>query len=262
VEWLKALQTAGDGSGWSGVPDRFTPLFLLTASARVVAVDGYRSKAAALAYNEKVDDGGRTVSSTADATGTYLDALAGRLPKGYDKFGNRYDANAEVLAHFGEVTDEDAVQGAAVLAFALAHETDSTYGYNLSTAARAELVEWRHAGLLVSAHGGYAREQGKARERAAAPVKENAHLGTVGSKLQVTAAAVSASTFEGNYGTTTLVTFATPTGVVLKWWATGNKVGDFPAGTVFDLQGTVKAHDEYKGIKQTVLTRVKVKEAA
>ncbi|MGV0653755.1 hypothetical protein ABQE48_07735 [Mycolicibacterium thermoresistibile] len=63
--------------------------------------------------------------------------------------------------------------------------------------------------------------------------------------------------FDGNYGTTTLFVGRTPSGHVVKWFASGAwryDVGD----TLYLAAATVKAHENYKGIDQTVITRGKI----
>jgi hypothetical protein len=47
---------------------------------------------------------------------------------------------------------------------------------------------------------------------------------------------------------------AEDSGVVVKWFASNNALGE-DTGVRVTLRGTVKEHDEYKGIKSTVLTR-------
>ncbi len=44
-------------------------------------------------------------------------------------------------------------------------------------------------------------------------------------------------------------------GNVYVWFASGNFVPDL--GSHYHIKGTVKKHDDYKGDKQTILTRCK-----
>lgn len=87
-------------------------------------------------------------------------------------------------------------------------------------------------------------------------------------------------TIEGHYGTSYLHVFRSAEGHTLKWFGSedaaydlrwsyetvgqslrGNDITQsvecFPVGSTFEIAATVKACDEYKGTKQTVLTRVK-----
>jgi hypothetical protein len=62
---------------------------------------------------------------------------------------------------------------------------------------------------------------------------------------------------EGDYGTTYLYTLREDaTGNVFKWFASREALGD-ATGRTLQLQGTVKKHEEYNGLKSTVLTRCK-----
>ena len=76
--------------------------------------------------------------------------------------------------------------------------------------------------------------------------------------------------FEGFYGYTYFLFFRDEEGHVFKWsssngnyqcWCktNGNEgYNPYEIGEKYVLKGTIKAHDEYKGIKQTVITRCKV----
>ena len=62
---------------------------------------------------------------------------------------------------------------------------------------------------------------------------------------------------ETRFGWTQLVKFEDANGNILQWWTAVEikaEVGDHVL-----LTGTVKAHDEYKGVKSTTVTRCKIK---
>ena len=62
---------------------------------------------------------------------------------------------------------------------------------------------------------------------------------------------------ETRFGWTQLVKFEDANGNILQWWTAVEikaEVGDYVL-----LTGTVKAHDEYKGVKSTTVTRCKIK---
>ena len=66
--------------------------------------------------------------------------------------------------------------------------------------------------------------------------------------------------FSGRYGLTNVYTFENEIGSIYTWFTSTflNKEID----ETFYIKGTIKKHDEYKGVKTTVLTRVKVEGAA
>jgi len=61
------------------------------------------------------------------------------------------------------------------------------------------------------------------------------------------------ASFDSDFGTRTVVTFEDVTGNVLVWKASGDP--RVTLGACYDVKGTVKAHGDYKGVKQTTLTR-------
>lgn len=89
------------------------------------------------------------------------------------------------------------------------------------------------------------------------------YVGTVGERgeFRVKLQAGRILNFDGYYGSRWLVRFVDESGNKLTWWASdipGEWVEDeYKAGKWFTIKASVKAHDDYKGEKQTVLTRVK-----
>lgn len=93
-------------------------------------------------------------------------------------------------------------------------------------------------------------------EREAAKAQRvNAHQAAVGDRVEFTGTVRMKSGWETRYGWTTLLVLDTPGGAV-KWFAS-TAVTAQPGDTI-TLKGTVKAHDEYEGEKQTVVTRCKI----
>lgn len=65
----------------------------------------------------------------------------------------------------------------------------------------------------------------------------------------------------GQYGSTGIHKLVDGSGNQFTWFASGSTEW-MREGDVADVTGTVKSHEEYKGVKQTVLTRCKVKALA
>jgi len=82
------------------------------------------------------------------------------------------------------------------------------------------------------------------------------YVGAVGEKITITASVRATGTFETQYGITHVYTMTDASGNVLVW-KTGTRIDE---GTM-TITGTVKAHSEYRGARQTELTRCKVKAA-
>ena len=87
------------------------------------------------------------------------------------------------------------------------------------------------------------------------------HVGKVGDKLSVVVTCACARTYENSYGRgyrtsyVTLYTFTDDAKNVYMWKSSSNH--DLQKGDRLTISGTIKEHAEYKGIKQTVLTRCK-----
>jgi hypothetical protein len=130
------------------------------------------------------------------------------------------------------------------------------YVTNLKNIARSEFVEPRFVGFLVSAPQAWA----KARERTLIKQRENDELvneflGSIGDKLELPVTLKSIRFIDGNYGVTSLYSFVTDDGHLVKWFSSRAVFRDGDVDRSFTLRGTVKAHDEYNGTKSTVLTR-------
>lgn len=134
---------------------------------------------------------------------------------------------------------------------------DSDYGRNLRVILAGQNVSGRNLGILASLVKVYAKAQEIEAKRKANPIAKG-FIGEV--KERVRDFSIELTTvreFDGNYGTTTLFVGRTPSGHVVKWFASGAwryDVGD----TLYLAAATVKAHENYKGIDQTVITRGKI----
>lgn len=129
---------------------------------------------------------------------------------------------------------------------------DSEYTQNLKTIYRTDEITYKHIGLAISGIACYLNEQRRAAERAAV---NNAHLGEVDKKLTVEATCAHIHAYETGYGVSLIISFVTDSGEMLIWKTSS---GDAVQGTRYTVAGKVKAHDEYRGRKQTVLTRCKL----
>jgi len=121
----------------------------------------------------------------------------------------------------------------------------------------------QHAAIAISAIGVWRRGQERAAEKAtitkgfAAPVEAKIK----GIPATVTKVSYVDNPYDYNGGVNTLVIFQTPDGHQVKWFASGRK--ELEVGQVGTFTGgSVKAHEEYRGVDQTVVTRVKFEAAA
>lgn len=80
--------------------------------------------------------------------------------------------------------------------------------------------------------------------------------GSINDKVTLDVTLKSIRGFDGVYGWTSIITFEDAQGHQFLW-KTGSYI-EVQEGDKVTLKGTIKAHSEYKGIKQTELTRCKV----
>lgn len=147
-------------------------------------------------------------------------------------------------------------------------DNNSEYIRNLKTIFSPEMVREngisvlkKHVNYAVSVCAAYANYQArqagierKARENATAQAISK-HVGTIGDKITFTGIIKHVTTSDTQWGLSHLYRMTDTTGNIYTWW-TSNAQNDAENVTI---TGTVKAHDNYQGIAQTVLTRCKVR---
>ncbi|XTP38636.1 hypothetical protein ACORG1_34885 (plasmid) [Mycobacterium sp. TJFP1] len=131
---------------------------------------------------------------------------------------------------------------------------DSDYGRNLRVLLAGESVTGRNVGILGSLVKVYARQQQLEAERKATPVVAG-FLGEVKERItDISATAKTVSYREGQWGTKTFLVAIADDGHMLVWSA--SKALDIESGQRFTIAAaTIKAHDNYNGVDQTVITR-------
>ncbi|MFC5935447.1 MULTISPECIES: hypothetical protein [Mycobacterium] len=131
---------------------------------------------------------------------------------------------------------------------------DSDYGRNLRVLLAGESVSGKNVGILGSLVKVYARQQQIEAERNAHPVVAG-FLGDVGARIKdITATAKTVVYQDGDWGTTTFLVAIADDGHTIVWKA--HKALDIEVGQRFTMAAaTVKAHETYKHIDQTVITR-------
>jgi len=154
----------------------------------------------------------------------------------------------------------------AALAWIADQEASNDYMHNLKVASSLNYANWNRIGILISLFPTFNRElEIQARKKEAeAKVKKEAqtsnHVGSVGDRIQINVQSVKCLTSWENtftyYPTTTyLYKIVDQEGNVFTWKTANVLNEDEPPVTI---KGTVKEHSEFRGVKQTVLTRCKV----
>lgn len=135
---------------------------------------------------------------------------------------------------------------------------DSNYIHNLKTACSLEYVTYKNFGLLASLFPAYNRDLKKVAKRKAIFDAESGseYVGEVKDRITIKVRSVKCVTsWETDYGITRIYKIIGEDGNVYTW-KTGKFIGEEVSNML--ITGTVKAHTEFRGIKQTELTRCRV----
>jgi hypothetical protein len=87
-------------------------------------------------------------------------------------------------------------------------------------------------------------------------MKPSEWQGQVGNMLTLTADVKSMEVIHNQYADAYLYIMTDEQGNIFKWYATQQKL---EPGQRYNLRGKVKGHETYEGIKETLITRVRVK---
>lgn len=129
-------------------------------------------------------------------------------------------------------------------------DTANDFQYNLVTLLKGDYFDFRYTGTVAYAIRIFAAEQER---RRAAKTSPSNHVGAVGDRIKVEAT-LTRVVYVPNYDCYSH-DFVDKNGNVFNWF-TSRKIGE--VGEAVSVMGTVKNHNEFKGVKQTTLTRCKV----
>jgi hypothetical protein len=132
-------------------------------------------------------------------------------------------------------------------------DTLSDYEHNLHVAVSGGVVSFRLAGILASLVPYYERAVGA--ELAKNKAVSAGWVGTVGKRETFKLTLVQVFSRESDWGVQHIHKFLTDEGAVVIWKTTSDK---YEPG-VYEVKGTVKAHDEFRGAPQTTITRCALK---
>ncbi len=176
--------------------------------------------------------------------------LAGPCPMGNDDGGAARRDWTE-----NQPTEADCARAVEVLAWVAASTDASDYMHNLRVACALPSAT-KHEGVIVSAVSAFERAAGREAirkaEKTAAAVSE--YQGTVGERATFILTVLRKASWSTDFGTTILHIMTDATGNVFSWKSSGS-ADALDIGTTYAIKGTVKKHEEYKGTKQTQLTR-------
>lgn len=163
-----------------------------------------------------------------------------------------YDGKNEekLRSELGGIKPEDTELAKQAIAWIRGVNPDNDYMHNLKTVCGADYAEYRHAGIACSLINAYQRELAK--NAPVADKNESAFIGTVGKRQIFNVTVKNVYSVDTMYGILHINIMADDAGNCIVWKTGKNELN---TGETVTLKGTVKEHTEYKGIKQTVLSR-------
>jgi len=236
------IASMGEDEGFGGgrAVERYEAEEFLALAAATIRLYGFRSRKTAEMNQSQ---------STSALIGEWLHAS----PAARDKFKPRIVVEeadkqqaAEVYSWLQSLVDRDT--------------NGNDYMYNLSLLGRGATFTARNFGLATSAVSTWAREMEREINRKKRMQEDAAseYVGQVGERLIFTGTLVYTTDLDSEFGVTTLYKFKTAEGNIIVYFASrkvdiGGK--DITMGQIVTLKGSVKQHEERKGIKQTRVTR-------
>lgn len=218
----------------------------MTCVAEIVRLYGYAKR----------DGLGTSTATRADAV--YKHTHNYRVDRAEEKLAN------EAIAHGYDVTNPKSVELAhEVREWVLASDKNDNYMHNLKVACALDCGDYTVIGLLASAFPTYdrnleyiaecrAREAKEALERA-----QSTWLGEVGARIRfVISEFRTVTSWQTDYGTTYIYKITDEDGRVATWKTSKCIFDDRATGKT--ITGTIKELKEYRGVKQTELTRCKI----
>ena len=161
----------------------------------------------------------------------------------------------EIVYPKAQITDNTRNEVDNVIEFVKTLNDTNIYNYNLKTlVVETKFVQIKDFGIVVSAIASYLKEKENRKEN----VSE--YVGQIGDKVEITSNVKVLTTYKTEYGynnyTTSYIYKFEENGNVFIWKTSTYLNPD----KIYKISGKIKEHSEYKGLKQTVLTRCKCEE--
>lgn len=127
------------------------------------------------------------------------------------------------------------------------------YLHNLKVVCSSGACERRTAGIAASVIMAHTRAT-----QVHLDFSNSQHVGVVGERSDFVLTVNTLVAMPTGFGDSYLHKFSDPDGNMVVWWSSREKL---ELHKTYRLKGTVKSHDSYRGVNQTVLTRCKVLES-
>lgn len=198
--------------------------------------------------------------STKERATDYYRACTGGIVVSKSYTARLFEEMREV--NFNADTEENTRFVESALEWIASTTDNNSYMHNLRTICSEGYGKYKDLGILVSLISTYIRqverdaEVAERKQKAADEASVSSHVGNVGDKVKVEVSSFECVYSQDTmYGPCFLYKFVDMIGNVFMW-STSKWLAD--DAQISSLSGTVKNHDEFKGVKQTFLTRCKV----
>lgn len=192
---------------------------------------------------------------TAEKTVDYYDATYNRFPSFMRDYQEHLKEEME-KEHFNVERKENKKLIADALKWADAQEENNNYMHNLRTACALDHIKPEHYNLLASLFPAYNRDlEFKAKiEKEKEAEKSSEYVGKIKDRITVDIIDCKVvASYYTDYGIMKIYKMYDASGNVFVW-KTGNTIDS----EQFTITGTIKDHKEFRGVKQTELTRCRV----
>lgn len=234
---------------------------------------GYTSKAAANAYNEKVaqNDGHGSKESTSDTIKDYIELL-NTPPQQGKYYEEDLKFQREEISKFNEIIKTYTNDNFEIIQnFIEERYMENNFLVNSRNFFNNGVVKIKHLKFVLAACSMYyglkmAEERKKQQNEAFAKAGEaSTHVGTVGEKSQlINLKITNVSGFDSGYGWTNIYKLEDEKGNIYtkfgklneKFITPESEVKDLEKGAILSFTSDIKKHDEYKGVKQTIIGRI------
>ena len=255
MSYLTGLEEAEEWIPSSGLyfPEYFTVEEIARYTAETIRHYGY--------VRRGTWEDGRRVDSTFDRATDFYEASKGHTGHFFPDNDRYYKVLDEMKACGFNPESEEAVNQTRE-ALKWVEEVDdskSTYLHNLKVTCSLNEVTWKHLGIICSLFPAWNKDLEKQEERKAKVEADSVsnYVGNIGERIQFDVKSVRILTsWDTDWGTTWLLKIVDTEGNIYTWKSSGNFPDD--VSTIQKVIGTVKNHSDYKGVKQTELTRCKV----
>jgi len=235
AELLESLEAGEDYGGGGRGGKTYDLKGTLELTSAVISAYGWVSKT-------MVDEGKAYGDTTAALVREYLSA--------------RPDRNLVAKVSAAKDAGRDTGDAEAAIAWLTDDSLDvsSDYIQSVQAIAKRGWIGRKHMGFACSIIPAWRNMVARLAKETAKALVNSQHMGTIGKRETFTLKVNRLIFSDGFYGLTIIHLMEDKDGNVFKWFSSGPELDE---GEFLTLKATVKDHGEYKGTKETLLTRVR-----